>query len=63
MVVYIVTLRNAAGRERVERIVATTAQNASNLGLLRIERETGAPKGEWQVVSALDEYAQDALIS
>lgn len=51
---YIVTLRNAVGRERTERVVASTAQSASNQALLRVVRETGAAKGEWQVVSATE---------
>ena len=46
---YDVTVRNAAGRERVIRVVASTDQSASNQALLRVERETGAAKGEWTV--------------
>lgn len=49
---YVVVLRNAAGRERTERVVASTANSASTQAILRVTRETGAPKGEWQVVSA-----------
>lgn len=46
-----VTLRNAAGRERVERIMASTETSASNQALLRVERETG--QKDWQVVKVL----------
>lgn len=52
MKVYVVTLRNAAGREREERVVASTDTSASNQALLRVERETGAK--DWQVSKVLD---------
>jgi len=44
---YDVTVRNAAGRERVIRVVASTDTSASNQALLRVKRETGAT--DWQV--------------
>ena len=50
MKVYEVTVRNAAGRERVERVVAGTDESASAQAILRVERETGAKRGEWQAV-------------
>lgn len=52
MNVYEVTLRNAAGRERTERVVATTANSASNQALMRVEKLLGHT--DWMVVSALE---------
>lgn len=52
MTVHIVTLRNAVGRERDERIVATTENSAATQALLRVERETGK-KGDWQAVRVM----------
>lgn len=48
---YTVTLRNAAGREREERVVATSDRGASNAALKRVERETG--ERDWQVARVL----------
>ena len=53
MLTYEVTLRNAAGRETVERVVASTATSASNQALLRMVRAFGV-KHDWMVVSALE---------
>ena len=47
MQAYEVTVRNAVGRERTLRVVASTETSASNQALLRIERETGAK--DWMV--------------
>ena len=47
MNVYIVTVRDAVGREREIRVVASTDTSASNQALLRVERETG--RKDWQV--------------
>ena len=48
MNVYIVTVRDAVGREREVRIVASNDTSASNQALLRVQRETG--RKDWQVV-------------
>lgn len=53
MTAYIVTVRNAAGREREERVVASTEESACRQAVLRVERETGAKKGDWQAVKTL----------
>ena len=42
MKTYEVTLQSETGRQRVERVVASTAQSASNQALLRVNRELGA---------------------
>jgi hypothetical protein len=47
MNVYTVTVRDADGKERTERLVASTSQSASNQALLRVERETG--RKTWMV--------------
>ncbi len=57
MEVYEVTLRHATGRERVERVSATTAQNASNMALIRVEKALNAAKGDWMVVHAIAAYS------
>ena len=51
MEVHIVTVRDAVGREREIRVVATTEQSASNQALLRVERETG--RKDWQVARVM----------
>ncbi len=51
MDVHIVTVRDAVGRERVLRVVASTETSASNQALLRVERETG--RKDWQVAKVL----------
>ena len=49
---YVVTLLNETGRERVERVVATTATSASNQALLRCFRDN--PKHTYRVLHALE---------
>lgn len=51
MTPYEVTLRNAVGRERTERVVANTEQSACTQALLRVKRETG--QTDWQAVKTL----------
>lgn len=58
---YTVILRDADGKERTERVVASTAGSASTQGLLRVQRETG--RKTWQVVSANEAFYGDALVS
>jgi len=58
---YTVTLRDADGKERQERVVASTAQSASTQGLLRVQRETG--RKTWLVVSANEAFYGDSLIA
>lgn len=55
MEVWIVTLRNAVGRERQERVVASTAQSASNQALLRVLRETG--QKDWMVALVIEAWS------
>ena len=57
MTPYTVTLRDADGKERAERIVASTATSASNQALLRVRRETG--RDTWQVVTANEAFYGD----
>jgi hypothetical protein len=52
MNVYTVTLRDADGREREVRLIASTANSASNQALLRIERETG--RKTWMVARCIE---------
>lgn len=54
MTVYVVTLRRADGRERIEKIVATTEQSASNQALLRVKRALG--ESDWMVATVLPAY-------
>jgi hypothetical protein len=51
MTVFVVTLRNAVGRERTERVVASTETSACNQAVLRVTRETG--QNDWQVALVL----------
>jgi len=53
MTTYIVTLRNGAGRERTERVVASTQTSASNQALLRCVREFGV-KHDWMVALVIE---------
>jgi hypothetical protein len=53
MNVWNVTVRNAVGRERIERIVASTESSACTQALLRVKRETGAD--DWQVALVLQD--------
>ena len=50
---YLVTLQNDVGRQREERVVATTAQSASNQALLRVVREIG-PLHTYLVLHAIE---------
>lgn len=52
MNIYIITLRDAAGREREFRMIASTSQSACNQALLRIERETG--RKDWMVAHCIE---------
>lgn len=54
---YTVTLRDSDGKEREERVVASTAQSASNQALLRVRRATG--RDTWQVVTANEAFYGD----
>ena len=51
MTTHIVTVRDAVGRERDIRVVASTETSACNQALLRVERETG--RKDWQVAKVL----------
>ena len=51
MEAHIVTVRDAVGREREIRVVASTEQSASNQALLRVQRDTG--RKDWQVAKVL----------
>ena len=61
MTPYTVILRDANGAERTETVVASTAQSASNQGLLRVTRATG--RQTWAVVSATEKFYGDAVIA
>jgi len=52
MNVWIVRLRNDVGREREERIVASSGTSACTQAILRVQRETGAK--DWYAVTALE---------
>ena len=47
-----VRLRNDAGREREERIVASTGTSAATQAILRVQRETG--QKDWYAVTVLE---------
>jgi hypothetical protein len=51
MTPHLVTVRDAVGREREVRVVATTEQSACTQAILRVERETG--RKDWQAVKVL----------
>ena len=51
MEVHIVTVRDAVGREREVRVVASTENSAATQALLRVERETG--RKDWQAVRVM----------
>lgn len=53
MVTYEVTLQGPTGRQRVERVTASSATSASNQALLRVTRELGKGHG-WMVLHAIE---------
>lgn len=54
MNIYVVTLRDADGKERETRLVASTSQSACNQALLRIERDTG--RKTWMVAHCTEVF-------
>jgi hypothetical protein len=54
MNVYTVVVRDADGKEREHRLIASTSQSACNQALLRVERETG--RKTWMVASCVEVF-------
>jgi hypothetical protein len=54
MNIYVVTLRDADGKERETRLVASTSQSACNQALLRVERDTG--RKTWMVAHCTEVF-------